>query len=875
MRKLTALVSLVALSACASRADNKPFELREPGAIAPAKNLDSLRAASLGRSTKTLAFESADGRLSGKSAFGAAVEMSNGALALSFRKGQQGAVLGLVEAGRPKAMALAVSDFTLGCEGKSGATCIQRSATSTVVEWWENKVDGLEQSFRLESPSEGTRGALRLRIAIDFATFTVRDDGSAVDVLPVHGPELTYEGLLVKDAGGRVLPARFEAMGSGVDIVFSDVGATYPIVVDPTLKRKETSRTWEGRDTGASGEFGWSVASAGDVNGDGYDDVLVGTGDVRTDRVSYGSYVSGRVFLFLGGPSGPTAASWTVGWNVDKGEEATAIGVGDLNGDGLADVAVFGQFGADAERGRTTSIYLGSKSGLGKSPSVELPGQLAFPVGDVDGDKLADLALVSIERGTVQVRFGGRKGLDNRSLDLTTSAPATEITHGDFDGDGREDVVIGTPTAGKEEEGAFHIYLNGERGLPTVPSQSVFGLEARMHLGASVQSARDVDGDKLADLLVAARYDFVRADGDAFVFLYPGANDGVRTEPSWKLGYLRGLGFRGVQRPSFVTVLAGVGDVDGDGFNDVLIGAPEELNDKGGTGEALLFRGSGSGLGDKPDLVFALPDNAPEIAKNPAIFLGHAVAGAGDVDGDGIADILISADSYSTKGQPSKRGATANGGLVCLNDCNGKRAPDNALPGPVPGSSPKGAGTDAGCVIRSAYARDRDVPPTTACTSCTATQLKGCGGRTGACNVELGGCAPCDANVGERGSAPCRDPKRPVCALTGPSAGACRPACEGDYVPLTTSGCSWLTPICQRSGPELGRCAACSGDFGSGARQPCGAARPVCVRTGAAAGSCIPAPRRESGGTLSLESEALRGFLKRSLRGVQAWWSSL
>lgn len=440
------------------------------------------------------------------------------------------------------------------------------------------------------------------------------------------------------------------------------------------------------------------------------------------------------------------------------------------------------------------------------------------------------------------------------------SRPA-EVTHGDFDGDGRQDVALGAPYAGTDEQGFVYVYLNSASGLATAPTQILKGARGGEHFGASVQSARDVDGDKIADLLVASRDDMESIRGTGRAQLFRGTKDGLATASSWSVDGLAGLGFRG-KGLTFTTVLAGLGDIDGDGYGDVAIGAPEEPNSAAGTGKVLFFRGGPAGLSTTPAFTSDVPNNSGELAGMPAIGLGRAVSAAGDVDGDGYADVLWSAPAYSTGGQLAASGTKVNGGLVCLNDCAGVRAPPTNL-------KDRQAW---GCVIRTAHARVVENGPTSACTACTATQLQNCGYFTAACNEPLGGCTACDSNMGDGGAAPCRSPGKPICAVSGPNKGACRPPCDGSFGSKTPNACTSLVPHCETSGPESGRCTACAGNYGTGSPRACWSERPVCVASGPAKGACALAPKAgRPSAKQSMSGEGLGGFVKRAVRRAWLW----
>ena len=863
-RTFTAFVCLATLAACST----KSVDTTEPArpTTARSKSLEESRRLALTQTSR--GFTLVDGRFEAKTALGAELETSAGRVAFGFGKKAGNTLLGLVRAGREGHMFDTDEEpFSRGCTASDSDDCVERQASESLVEWWHNGPDKLEQHFRLERAPAGT-GAIRLRMAVDFAEVSVHANGTSALLRPLHGPTLVYDSLHATDATGAELTARFEAHRNGLDLVLEDTKATYPVVVQSTVSKPSLQRRWEGQERGASGELGRNVSSAGDVNGDGFDDVLVGTGEANLDRLAKPGFAP-RVFLLSGGPEGPTKADWAIGGSGSPDESTTAIGIGDLDGDSFGDVAVFGRFGSGDQAGRGTAIYLGSKSGLGKSPATFLPGVIAYPLGDIDGDGRNDLGTFSLSDGSAKIRYGAPGGLDTRSIDLVvagsptcrpeeacTNAAPSEMTHGDFDGDGRQDVALGAPMAGDAEEGAVYVYLNGPNGLARTPGKTLVGSLPGAHFGTSVQSARDVDGDGHGDLLIAARPDMAKASAPgASVYLFRGSPSGLEDVSAWKLAGLHGLGYRS-SAPSYATVMAGLGDTDGDGFADVAIGAPGEPNGVGGTGRVLIYRGSATGLPPTPDLVSELPDETTATPDGPKGILGHAVAAAGDVDGDGLADYLQAAKGLEEQGP----GNAARGGLVCLNGCAGARVPaDDRL-----------LRTDARCVTQVAD----QAGGMRVCSACTAADTTSCRGFAGACDTATGGCTACDGNFGESTSSPCRDAGKPVCARTGPGAGTCQSACDGNFGADTPSACGSLVPFCERSGTDAGRCAPCDGDHGSGKSHACTPNRPRCTTAGPAKGLCQAAPA--IGGTKqSLEAPAAGGAVTRTVRRLKSWWAKL
>ena len=201
-----------------------------------------------------------------------------------------------------------------------------------IVEWYVNDPKGLEQGFLLNAPPEelpaarepalgvapglaGTPGArpfepdraapahLVLELAGDLSPI-IGAEGQVIDfVTPEGRPALRYASLEVRDAIGKDVPAWMEgwndAGSRGIRIVLDDRGAIYPLSVDPLA----TSPAWTAEGNQAGAYFGVSVATAGDVNGDGYSDVIVGA-----TPYDNGETDEGRAFVYLGSASGLSAS---------------------------------------------------------------------------------------------------------------------------------------------------------------------------------------------------------------------------------------------------------------------------------------------------------------------------------------------------------------------------------------------------------------------------------------------------------------------------------------------------------------------------------------------------------------------------------------
>jgi hypothetical protein len=230
-------------------------------------------------------------------------------------------------------------------------------------------------------------------------------------------------------------------------------------------------------------QFGSSVGTAGDVNADGYADIIVG------------STGTNKVFVFHGSATG---LSSTAAWTAQNAQAGAAFGTGaktagDVNGDGYSDVIV-GAYAFD--NGQTDEggafVYHGSPAGL--SPA---------PAWTAEGDQP-----------------GAQFGIDVGAA-------------GDVNGDGYSDVIVGAPLYDNIEsaEGRAYVYLGSPTGLATGAAWTAESDQTAANLGRSVAVAGDVNGDGYADVIVGAPvFDDIQADeGRAYLFL--GHGGGIAVPP--------------------------------------------------------------------------------------------------------------------------------------------------------------------------------------------------------------------------------------------------------------------------------------------------------------------------------------------------------
>ena len=288
--------------------------------------------------------------------------------------------------------------------------------------------------------------------------------------------------------------------------------------------------------------FGLAVATAGDVNGDSFDDVLI-SGPWWGDDLEPSE---GRAFLFHGSASGLAAThAWTVEGNQVFAFLGSSCGTaGDVNGDGYADVIIgLHSYTGDLGGEGGARVYHGSASGLRTTPAWA-----------TEGDQF-------------EAHFGN-----------------SVATAGDVNGDGYADVIVGAHLFdnGEIDEGGAFVYLGSSSGLSTLPSWSIEADQAGAELGNSVASAGDVDGDGFADVIVGAPlFDLSRID-EGRSLLYRGSAGGLA---STAIRVREG----NQARAYFGWSVATAGDVDGDGTSEVIVGAPGFDHGEAGEGRAYIF----------------------------------------------------------------------------------------------------------------------------------------------------------------------------------------------------------------------------------------------------------------------------------------------
>jgi hypothetical protein len=356
-----------------------------------------------------------------------------------------------------------------------------------------------------------------------------------------------------------------------------------------------------------------------DVNGDGLADVLVSS-------PAYGGDHLGRVEVYLGslGAAFDGEPDGTLVAPVAKDFFGIRVApAGDFNGDGFADVIV-GAPDTNNEAGAAYVYFGGPGTLFDPTPDIALHGNAAGDrlgssvggAGDLNSDGFADLVIgaphVGGELGAVYVYLGKRDGAlatrtlaaQSRSLYFGLEVAAA----GDIDGDGFTDLAVGmNPSAG----GSGSVFFGDATGALTVSSP------LRALSVGPIAGGSDVNGDGFADLLVSG-------GGSSGATLHFGGPD--------RMAFGTLAAPYGEPDPGFGSSVALPGDVDGDGFDDVLIGASERY--QGGVGGAYFYAG-----GPKSSFgTIAYSKIVGPMA--PGERSEWLVASPGDVNGDGFADLV-------------------------------------------------------------------------------------------------------------------------------------------------------------------------------------------------------------------------------------------
>ncbi|AUB41511.1 Ca2+-binding protein, RTX toxin-related [Nostoc flagelliforme CCNUN1] len=455
-------------------------------------------------------------------------------------------------------------------------------------------------------------------------------------------------GINVGDRSGNSVSSAGDINGDGLDDVIigafrADSGQSYVVFgskggfsAQLNLSTLNGTNGFAINGINSGDQSGYSVSSAGDINGDGIDDVIIGARSASPNGTN-----SGQSYVVFGSKGGFDAQlnlstlngtnGFTVnGINPDDFSGGSVSSAGDINGDGIDDVIIGADTADPNDIGGSGQSYVvfGSKGGFDSSFNLstlngtngfavnginayDLSGHSVSSAGDINGDGIDDLIIGALfaspnatRSGQSYVVFGSKGGFDS-SFNLST--------------------------------------LNGTNGF------AVNGINASDYSGGSVSSAGDINGDGIDDLIIGA----FRADpngtnsGQNYVVF--GSKGGF--DSSFNLSTLNGTnGFaiNGINAGDYSGYsVSSAGDINGDGIDDVIIGALYASPNGPRSGQSYVLFGSKGGFDSSFNLSTLNGSNGFAInGINAADFSGASVSSAGDINGDGINDLIIGASNF-------------------------------------------------------------------------------------------------------------------------------------------------------------------------------------------------------------------------------------
>ncbi len=448
---------------------------------------------------------------------------------------------------------------------------------------------------------------------------------------------------------------------------------------------------------------GVSVSSAGDINGDGIDDVIIGANDADpngTDRAG-SSYVVFGTTAGLANPFDLSTLNGSNGFTINGVNDVDLSGfsvdsAGDINGDGFDDLiigALYADPNAVTDAGSAYVVF-GSNTSLPNPLNLstlngnngfalhgigmnDRTGRAVSSAGDINDDGIDDLIISAdgastigdTNAGSSYVVFGS-DAVISHPLDLSTLDGSNGFTikgisafdrsgtsvsaAGDINADGIDDLIIGADRAGTA--GASYVVFGSDSGfsntlnLSTLNGSNGFainGLASGDLLGFSVNGAGDFNNDGIDDIVVGAR----GADpgGNSFAgssYVIFGADSGIpHPFDLASLDGTNGLTLNGVAVDDYSGIsVSSAGDVNGDGIGDLIIGANgADPNGENGAGSAYVVFGHGN-LPHPFDLSTLDGNNGLTLNGIERLdTTGYSVSEAGDVNGDGLDDLIVGA----------------------------------------------------------------------------------------------------------------------------------------------------------------------------------------------------------------------------------------
>lgn len=463
-----------------------------------------------------------------------------------------------------------------------------------------------------------------------------------------------------------------------------------------------------------SDQAGYSVSDAGDINGDGIDDFIVGA-----SRGDDGGSAAGEAYIVFGqaGATRPTIdltflSALGQGFII-RGDDAndrlstSVSSAGDVNGDGIDDLiisspygdnggsnageayVIFGQTGATRTDIDLTTLAATDGFVIQGDVASDLAGFSVSGAGDINGDGFDDVIVGAIfndaggpDTGAAYVIFG-QAGATRANIDLSSLSASDGFTvigdatfdrtggavsgAGDINGDGIDDLIVTSRSASTADYavGKTHVIF-GQTGatranidlgsFAAADGFTIIGDMASDFSGLSVSNAGDVNGDGIDDLIIGAPYNDAGGGSAGAAYVVFGKTGTTRTTIDLSsFAATDGFVIVGDAASDLAgSSVSGAGDINGDGFDDILVSAAFGDDAGSDAGEAYVIFGKAGPTRATIDLgALARADGLIILGDSAFNQLGRSVSAAGDVNDDGLADLIVGAPFGDAGGSSS------------------------------------------------------------------------------------------------------------------------------------------------------------------------------------------------------------------------------